>query len=109
MDILKTLTEFIAKEYGGEALGSIVGLLAENNFDIKRTLSSLSPEKVAPILKEFIKSPAFTSAFAGFNGQKESPPFGGQSGQGFGVSPISEIADKKVVEALNNYFESGEN
>ncbi len=109
MDILKTLTEFFAKEYGGEALGSIAGLLAENNFDVKRTLSSLSPEKIVPILKEFLQSPAVSSAFNGFNGQKESPPFGEQSEQSFGVSPISDIADKKIVEALNNYFESGEN
>lgn len=107
MDILKFLTELFAKEYGGEAFGLIAKLLAENNFDVKRTISSLSPEKVAPIIKEFIKSPAFSSAFSGFNGQKESPTFVGQQGQSFGVAPISEIADKRVVKALNNYFESG--
>ena len=93
MEILRILSEFLTKEYGGGAFGKILELLAKNNFDIKRTLSSLNPDTVAPIIKEFLNAaPAAKKETSSFNGK------------GFGVSPIENIADKHVIYTLNKHF-----
>ena len=93
MEILRILAEFLTKEYGGGAFGKILELLAKNEFDIKRTLSSLGPDTVAPILKELLNSAA--------DAKKETSSF---NGKGFGVSPVQNVADEKIIYTLNKYF-----
>lgn len=93
MEILRILSEFLTKEYGGGALGKILELLYKNDFDVKKTLSSLRPDTVAPIIKEFLNS-------AG-NAKKETPSF---NGKGFGVSPVADIADETIIHTLNKYL-----
>lgn len=81
------------QEYGGESLNSVFGLLKENEFDIRKTLSSLSPEKIAPIMKSVFEK--------GNNDIKEGSPFHSEPE---GLSPINNIADYNITQTLNRYF-----
>lgn len=80
------------EEYGGESLNSVFSLLKENEFDIKKTLSSLSPEKIAPIMKSVFSSPE--------NIKTGSPIYDEPEG----LSPIKNVADTNITETLNRYF-----
>ncbi len=76
---------------GSGGFTKILELFKDNSFDVKKTLSSLTPETVAPLVKEFLsgankKSPAHSNA------------------QSVGVSPISNVADKDIVYTLNKYL-----
>lgn len=88
MEILQILLKFFTEEGGGGALSPIIKLLKDNSFDVKKTVSNLNVETVAPIIKEFL----FSSA------SKNAVP------NGVGVAPISNVADKDIVYTLNKYL-----
>ncbi len=89
MEILQFLLSFFASEYDGGKFEPIFNTLKENSFDIKKTLSSLDLKTVAPlILQTFKNSPSQTQPV--WEGEK--------------LNPIINVADKKIVSALNDYF-----
>lgn len=101
MDLLKTLTEFLTEEYGGKALSSVMKILSDNDYDVKRAVNSLRPETLLPLLKKFIKTPAFGAAMASAFSNKESPP---KSELYLKLSPVENIADAKILKSLNSYL-----
>ncbi len=91
MDLLQILSEFLGKNTGAGAWKPVFDLLKENSFDIRRTLSSLTPEKAAPIIKAFLSS-------------RPEPGKNSGAAPAYGTAPISNIADKDIVYALNRYM-----
>lgn len=75
------------------ALVPVINLLRENSFDIKKTVSGITPETLIKLGGELLK-----------NGAPE-PTF--HETEKNGVSPIANIADKDIVYILNRYI-SGE-
>lgn len=90
MEILQFLTAFFQNNQNLKLIAPIIEILRNNNFDIKRALSSLTPEMIKPIIEQF--SVVMNSAPNNFK----------QSGQG--LTPISNIADKDIVYSLNKYL-----
>lgn len=91
MEILQFLLSFFMEEYGGGKFLPIFNALKENSFDLKKTLKNLTPETAAPFLKDV------------FSGMKKESPSNG-SCAGYGLTPISEVADIEIVKTLNKYF-----
>ena len=92
MEILQFLLSFLLKEYGGEKLAPLINAFKDGNFNIQNLLSCLTPEMIAPILK----------FFTGDQNNKPCPQ--NFSGQGYGLNPIAQIADKDIVYTLNKYL-----
>ena len=90
MEILQFLTSFFQNNQNLKLITPIIEILRQNNFDIKRALSSLTPEMIKPIIEQF--SAVMSSA----------PNNLKQDNQG--LAPISNIADKDIVYALNRYL-----
>lgn len=76
------------------ALVPVINLLRENSFDIKKTVSSITPETLMKVGNELLKNSAPQSTF--------------HETEKNGVSPIANIADKDIVYILNRYI-SAEN
>lgn len=95
MDITETLKNFLS---GGnaQAIIPIINLLRENSFDVKKTLGSLTPEILSPIVENFFKN----------DDTKESVNPARNAAQG--VAPIANIADKEIVYALNRYVSAND-
>ncbi|MBQ9735003.1 MAG: hypothetical protein IJV95_03990 [Clostridia bacterium] len=73
-------------------LAPILNALKENSFDIKKTLSSINPEILAPLIKQFFE-----------NAQNNNPT--DTVGQFYyGLEPIKNVADKDIVYTLNKYL-----
>ena len=87
MEILQFLLSFFLQEYGGENLRPIFDELKNNSFDLKSFLSNLTPEKIAPVIRNFAEKTASPS-------EKNSD----------GLSPIANIADRDIIYTLNGYF-----
>ena len=92
MEILQFLISFFLNEYGGEKLQSVFKVLKDNSFDIGKVIKNLTPETVAPILKEFLKP------------NKNNTPTDFSVGEDYKLDPIARIADKDIVYTLNRYF-----
>jgi hypothetical protein len=92
MEILRFLLSFLLKEVGGDKLTPILETFKNNDFDLKKTLSNLNLEKIAPII----------SAFFQMNAQKNRPTESAE--RNFYLSPIAGIADKDIIYTLNKYF-----
>ena len=92
MEILQFLISFFAKEYGLDKFAPILNCLKENSYDLKKTLLSLKPEVVAPILQSLFS-----------NANKTNPR---NDNGGYGLQPITWIADMQIVDCLNGYFTS---
>ena len=90
MEILQFLTSFFQNNQNLKLIAPIIEILRNNDFDIKRALSSLTPEMIKPIIEQF--SAVMNSAPQNFN----------QTSQG--LTPISNIADKDIVYSLNRYL-----
>ncbi len=89
------LLQFIINNFFGGKLGELtplIELLKKNDFDIKKIISELKPETLAPLVS------AFTEFFANTNSPTDS------AGEYHGISPIAKIADKEIVYTLNKYF-----
>lgn len=91
MELLQFLLSFLANEYGNGKFAPVLEALKQNSFDIPKTLKSLNPETIAPIVKEF-----FSSA------NKNNPTE--YSGRANGLSPVRNVADKNIIYALNKYL-----
>ena len=90
MDLLQFITSLLGNDKMVKLLSPIIELLRQNSFDIKKVLASLDPEMLKPIIEEFIKS---------INNRPA------QSTERIdGMQPISNIADKDIVFALNKYL-----
>ncbi len=97
MEILQNLLSFFINEYDGGKFKPIFELLKNNSFDIKKALSHLNLDALAPLIQEFFKHS---------NTDNKNQPFTPQFTQGFGLNPIAKIADKDIVYTLNQYFYS---
>lgn len=91
MEILQFLLSFFLEEYGGGKYKGVYEFLKENSFDVKKAFSSLNPEKVAPIIKDFMSV-----------GKQESPF--GFTEEANGLNPVKSFADDEIIEVLNDYF-----
>ncbi len=96
MDILQTFLKLLSE--GREPLRAIIKLLSDNSFDIKKTIANLTPENVSEILSEIEKSRPQTAENGTFYDANALSPQG--------LAPISDLADKEVVFALNKYLSS---
>lgn len=94
MQILQFLLSFFLKEYGIENFEPIIKLLGDNSFNIPKTIKSLSPETLAPIIKQFLSS------------SKNKKPSSNIEKEGFGISPIQGFTDNEILSCLNNYLEN---
>ena len=92
MEILQFLTAFFQNNQNLKLIAPIIEILRNNHFDIKKALSSLTPEMIKPIIEQF--SVVMNSAPQGFNERSQ------------GLTPISNIADKDIVYCLNKYLSS---
>ena len=90
MEILQFLMTFFQNNQNLKLIAPIIEILRDNNFDIKKALSSLTPETIKPIVEQF--SVAMNSAPNTFYEKSQ------------GLTPISNIADKDIVYSLNKYL-----
>ena len=90
MELLQFLLSFFVEEYGGGNFKPVFDLLKNNSYDLKKTVSELKPETIAPIIQ------AFSSLKN--NSVKSAPA------NGVGLSPLNGVADEKIIESLNAYF-----
>ena len=90
MDLLQFFSSLLSDQRFMGVFAPIVELLKQNSFDIKKVLASLEPEMLKPIVQEFMKN---------INNRPA------QSAERIsGLKPISNIADKDVIFALNKYL-----
>ncbi len=92
MELLQILLSLLSNDKLS-AFTPLLELLRQNSFDIGKTIKSLTPEMLAPLFKELVKS-----------AKQSSEPFTVRSTDG--LKPIDGIADKFIVSSLNEYFES---
>ena len=90
MEILQFILNFFLKEYGGEELKEVFNSLLKNGFDLKKTLSSITPDKIIPIIGAFL------------NKQTKSPT--DTVGQDYKLQPVSNIADGQILSLLEGYL-----
>ena len=92
MEILQNLLSFFLNEYNGGKFKPLFDLLKNNSFDIKKAISNLNLDAIAPLIQEFM--------------QKNNPTQTQSVGRDYGLNPIAKIADKDIVYTLNQYFYS---
>ena len=93
MYILNLLSNYLSNG-NIQKLSPLVNLLAKNSFDIKKTLSSLSLEDIAPLLSAFM------------NQNENSPREVREENISLKTEPIKTCASFEIVDRLNKYFES---
>ncbi len=93
MDILNLLSSYLSNG-NLQKLSPLVNLLARNSFDIKKTISSLSLEDIAPLLGAFI------------NQNDNSPREVREENISPKTEPIKTCASFEIVDRLNRYFET---
>ncbi len=89
------ILQFLLSNFLGDKanlIKPIIDILQKNNYDISKSIFSLTPETLAPIVS------AFTSAM-----QNTARPTG-NVGRAVGTAPIAKIADKEIVYTLNKYL-----
>ena len=91
MEILQFLMNFIGNNQNFGALAPVINALKENSFDLKKTLSSINIEVLAPLIKGFFE-----------NANKNPTETVGQFYHG--LDPIKNLADKDIVYTLNKYL-----
>ncbi len=93
MDILKILNSYLSNG-NLQKLTPLIKLLAQNSFDIKKTISSLSLEDIAPLLNAFISQ------------NENSPRDIREEDFSLKTEPIAPCCSPEIVERLNRYFET---
>ena len=91
MEILQFLLSYFLKEHGGD-FSPILQTFMESGFDIKKTLSALSPDKIFTLLGSLM------------NKQNKSPTDSVE--QGYKLTPISKIANSEILSALESVLSS---
>lgn len=93
MDILNLITGFLSNG-NLQKLTPIIKLLAQNSFDIKKAISSLSIEDIAPL-------------FSAFSAQNEnSSQSVREEDFSYKTEPIKTCCSYEIVERLNRYFDT---
>lgn len=87
MEILRFLLSFLVEEFGLDGVDELKSLLS-GDVDFRTFLNGLTPEKLAPILRQ------------AFSVNNNSP----SETHSEGLTPIESIADKDIILALNEYF-----
>ncbi|MCQ2387105.1 MAG: hypothetical protein MJ066_01485 [Clostridia bacterium] len=93
MDIYKIISDLLLNEKNKSVITPLFELLKENSFDIKKTISNITPDKILPFVEQIIS-----------NGEKN--PLSEDSGTFYKLEPINNFADKDIVNTLNNYLDS---
>lgn len=89
MEIIEFLLYFFLEEYGGEEFLPILETMKENDFDIKKTFKNIPPEKLAPVVRNFLRKKE----------PKEEPST-------LDLSVIENIADSEILSCLKAYLTS---
>ena len=89
MEIIEFLLYFFLEEYGGEEFLPILETMKENNFDIIKTFKNIPPEKLAPVVRNFLRKKE----------PKEEPLT-------LDLSVIENIADSEILSRLKAYLSS---
>ena len=88
MEILQFLLSFFFKEYSDGKYEGVYNLLKDNGFDVIKTLKSLNPQTLSPILHDFAQNKKPTDYQTEY----------------VGLSAIENFADEKIVQSLSEYF-----
>ena len=91
MELLQFLLSFLFKDDTLKSLAPILEHLANNSFDLKKALSNLSPQALAPVIESL--------SYLFKNQNPTSYNF-----SEVGLKPITAIADKDISYCLNRYF-----
>lgn len=92
MEILQFLLSYFLNNSNLDALNPIIETLKQNDFDVKKVISSLNPQTIIPILNSFMQS-------LGQN-KNPSPSFCEEEG----LVPLNDFADIQIIDCLNSYF-----
>ncbi len=92
MEILQFLLSYVLKDSNLSAITPIIEKLKENNFDVKKVISNLNPQTVLPLISAFMQG----------SYQNKNPS--ASQCEEEGLKPLSDFADKQIVECLNCYF-----
>ena len=92
MEILQFLLSFLSNNSGASSLAPIIEKFKQNDFDVKKVLSSLSPDMILPLLSSFMNN----------FGEKKNPSSSHYEEEG--LESICNFADRQIVERLNCYF-----
>ncbi len=90
MDLLQFILSLLGNDKIINLFSPIIERLRQNSFDFKKTLASLDPETLKPIIEEFMQS---------INNRPAQ-----SAERTNGLKPISNIADKDIVYVLNKYL-----
>ncbi len=90
MDFFQYATDALLKIAGAENFAPLLNHLKSNGFNLNKTVSELSPDTVLPVLKAFLAASS-----------NEASHFAHES---YGTAPVSEVADKRIVNLLNDYL-----
>lgn len=88
MEILRFLLSFFLQEYGGGRFSGVSDILKKYDYDIVRTVKSVTPNDLSPIVENFMK--------------KENPS--AEKAEEFRLEPIKDLADRDIIYALNGYL-----
>jgi hypothetical protein len=91
MEILQFLLSFFSDQNNFDKFSGLINAFKENSFDLNSVIKNIDLKTILPILKEL---------FLGL--QNKSPTE--IVGQGEGLTPIANIADKNIVFVLNKYL-----
>lgn len=91
MEILQFLLSFFSDQNNFDKFSGLINAFKENSFDLNSVLKNIDLKSVLPIIKELL-----------FGMQNKSPT--DLVGQGEGLTPIANIADKDIVFVLNKYL-----
>lgn len=92
MELLQNLLSLLFKDFDLEKFKPLLNLFKDGEFNLNNFLSNLNFENLAPLIKEFMNINS---------NEKCSTEFVEHS---LGLKPISSIADKDIIYALNQYF-----
>lgn len=91
MEILQFLTSFLSNEENLNKVTNLIGAFQNGTFNIKNLLNSIDIKTILPFISEFLS----------FSAQKNPTKF---VGQGEGLAPLANIADKEIIYTLNKYL-----
>ncbi len=91
MEILQFLLSFFSDQSNLDKFSGLINAFKENSFDLNSVLKNIDLKSVLPFIKDL---------FLGM--QNKSPT--DVVGQGEGLTPIANIADKDIVFVLNKYL-----
>lgn len=91
MNLLQIFLSLLKNNKSLEQFLPLLSILQQNNFDLQKTLASIDPKALQPLI---------TSLMNFF--ENKSPTY--SVGQENALSPISDIADKDIIYSLNKYL-----